>query len=424
MHDQALVWNTDTKLQVTSLTARLRDYAGVGMRPGTLHVSDLWGTSDPFAVAVVAHHWALDGESLSFEAPVRGAAYRFEIAPLLDPAGKVIGVSGRATELDGAAGLDADTLRFVERSAGLGTWYEDLRTGLVTVSEGLATILGTQRHHARFDVRLYDHPEDRARIAAVVAESDDGDYTVDHRVSCAGGRIRTVRERRRTICDDRGITIARVGTMVDISDLKEREAELSELALRDALTHLPNRAALQERMSAMVERSRKRDRRCAVLFIDLDRFKRVNDAYGHEFGDRVLTCVADRLSRHVRATDTVARLGGDEFVVLIDELFTEEAGVDAARKILRSFDEPFALDNRTVSISASIGIAVYPRCGESPEALLACADREMYAVKRNGGSGVKLAAIGQESGGANAENSACLVLSSADPRPFATLESA
>jgi diguanylate cyclase (GGDEF)-like protein/PAS domain S-box-containing protein len=410
MHDQALVWNTDLHLQVTSLTARLRGFAGGGARGGSLHVGDLWGQSDPFAVAVVAHHWALDGETLTFEAPVRGVTYRFDIAPLSDLQGRIVGVSGRATEVVAGQPLEG-ALRHVERSAGLGTWYEDLRTGLVTVSEGLATLLGMERHASRLDIRSHDHPDDRAYVARTIEENaDEHGYAVDHRVQCVDGRVRTVRERLRIVFDDRGIAVARVGTMLDISDLKDREAQLSELALHDALTRLPNRAALEERLSAAIARGARNGRACAVLFVDLDDFKVVNDAHGHDVGDRVLIEVAERLGRHVRASDTVARLGGDEFVVLIDDLFTDEAGLDAARKILRSFDEPFLIDDRAIGISASIGIAAYPRCGATPRELLTVADREMYAVKGNGGSGVKLAS--------------CQVHSSPARRQFATLESA
>jgi|SRR5579863_2890185 len=422
MHDQALVWNTDTNLQVTSLTARLRDFAKVGVSAGRLHVSDLWGQSDPFAVAVVAHHWALDGESLSFEAPADGATYRFDIQPLQDVRGTIVGVSGRAIEI-GALAIDVQALNHVERSAGLGTWYEDLRTGLTTVSEGLAAMLGTKRHHTQLDIRRYDHPEDRTAIARDIARSADGSYSCDHRILCPGGRVRNVRERMRTIYNDRGTPIARIGTMVDISDLKEREAELSDLALRDALTQLPNRAALQERLSAALEGC-PADRRCAVLFIDLDDFKSVNDAHGHAFGDQVLACVAERLSRHVRSTDTVARLGGDEFVVLLDDLFTDDAAVDAARKILRSFDQPFVIEDRAVRVSASIGIATAAGGSATPCQLLGGADREMYAVKRNGGSGVKLAPAGKESAEHTTEKGSCQVHSSPGLHPYATLESA
>lgn len=423
MHDQALVWNTDSQLQVTSLTARLRELAGVGSGM-PLHVSDLWGNADPLSVAVVAHHWALDGEELAFETEIRGSAFRFELQPLHDLAGATIGVAGRALELRASDGLHSDALRHAERFAGMGTWHCDLRTDLVTISDGLGSLLGIEPRPYAFNIRTFDHPDERERIARSIAEQESDAYVCDHRVMCAGGRVRTVRERVRTIFDDRGLAIAQLGTLIDISDFKEREAELSELALHDALTRLPNRTSFEERLNAALTRCDRVGRRCAVLFADLDDFKAVNDAYGHDFGDRVLSSVAERLNRHVRSSDTVARLGGDEFVILIDELFSDEAALDAARKILRSLDEPFTVGNRSISVSASIGIATYPRCGASASELLAVADREMYAVKRNGGSGVKLAALREESAVHTDEKEKCQVRFSPEPRHFATLESA
>lgn len=420
-----LVWNADLSLQVTSLSARLRDLAGIGSGLQSLHVSDLWGNDERLAIAIAAHHWALEGESLSFEASIGGTPYHCEVQPLHDPAGVVIGVAGRAAAVTDFERLTMQTVLHAERSAGMGTWYEDLRTGAVTVSEGLASLLGTPRHLTQLDIRAFDHPQDREAIAATIADfaNEDG-YVCDHRILCLGSRIRIVRERLRTIFDERGLPIARVGTMVDITDLKEREMELAELALHDPLTRLPNRAALEERLASAIARCARNDRKCAVLFLDIDGFKAINDSRGHQFGDHVLISVAQRLARNVRASDIVARLGGDEFVVVIDDLFTDEAGLDAARKLLRSLDEPFIIAGEDVSVSASIGVAVYPHDGCNSHELLIAADREMYAVKRNGGRGVKLASFEKESLSAAAENAAWPVQSSPEPTPFAILGSA
>lgn len=409
-----LVWNADLSLRVTSLSARLRGLAGIGSGAPALHVSDLWGNDDRLAVALAAHQWALEGESLTFEAPIGGTPYHCEVEPLQDPCGSIVGVAGRAIEVSDAASLDAQAMLHAERSAGMGTWFEDLLTGDVTISEGLSALLGTPRHLTRLDIRAFDHPDDRAIIAETIGADARADgYTCDHRILCLGSRVRIVRERVRTVFDERGIALSRVGTLIDITDLKEREAELAELALRDPLTHLPNRAALEERLAASIARCERDERVCAVLFLDIDGFKSINDECGHLFGDRVLIAIAHRLERNVRASDMVARLGGDEFVILIDDLFTEEAGLDAARKLLRSLDDSLAVNGVDVSVSASIGVAVYPHSGATPKQLLGVADREMYAVKQNGGRGVKLANASSWPAGY-----------SADRRPFAILESA
>ena len=422
MLDQTLVWNTDRNLQVTSLTARLRDLANIG-NATALHVSELWGSDDPYNPAMVAHHWALDGEHLSFEATVRNGRFRFELQPLHDISGATIGVAGRAVEFQQSTHLHSEALRHAERVTGMGTWHEDLRTGLITISEGLAMLLGVEHGAQPFNIRVFDHEADRERVAREISQQSRDEYVCDHRVCCPGSRLRTVRERVRTIVDERGIAIARIGTLLDISDLKDREAELSELALFDALTRLPNRASLEERLADALARCERDNRSCALLFADLDDFKAINDAYGHDFGDRVLASVAQRLNRHVRATDMVARLGGDEFVIVIEDLYSNEAALDAARKLLRSLDEPFFVEDRTIRISASIGVATYPGAGTTPRELLQLADREMYAVKRNGGSGVKLAPQ-KERAFPTDENSSCQAHSSPDRHRYATLESA
>ncbi|MGC2131431.1 MAG: sensor domain-containing diguanylate cyclase [Candidatus Aquilonibacter sp.] len=390
MRNQALIWNTDTSLRVTSLTARLRGFAGIGERKTILHVSDLWDGPDPFPI--LAHQWALAGETLAFEARVHGAHLAFEVEPLLDTYGAIAGVTGRAAEIANPASSLAAAYPHAERAAGLGTWHEDLRTGAVAISEGLANLLGLPYETTHLSLRSFDHPADREQIMRTLAEHENEfNYTCDHRILCQGGRVRSVRERLRTMFDERGVAIARVGSLMDITDLKEREAELCELALHDALTHLPNRHALEERLRASLARCERNGRRCAVFFIDLDDFKDINDAHGHAYGDRVLVAVADRLTRHVRASDTVARIGGDEFVVFIDDLYTDEAAADAARKILHSLDDPLTIGQGTIRVGASIGVATYPGSCSTVPALLAAADREMYAVKRNGGNGIKLA---------------------------------
>ncbi|HEX8806555.1 MAG TPA: GGDEF domain-containing protein [Candidatus Aquilonibacter sp.] len=390
MCDQALIWNTDITLRVTSLTARLRGFADIGAHTGDLHVSDLWDDHDPFPI--LAHHRALAGETLSFEARVRGTHLAFEVEPLLDPEGAIAGVTGRAVEIASACSSLATAHAHAERAAGFGTWYEDLRTGVVAISEGLAELLGIPYQTARLDLRAFDHPADREHIARTLAESvNDHSYTCDHRIVSRGTRVRAVRERVRTMFDACGSPVARVGSLADITDLKDREAELSELALRDALTHLPNRAAFEQCLRASLVRSERNCRRCAVFFIDLDDFKAVNDALGHAYGDRVLVALADRLTRHLRASDTVARFGGDEFVILIDDLFSDEPAADAARKLQSCFEQPFHIDEAEVRVSASIGVATYPGTCSSPATLVAAADHEMYEVKRNGGNGLKIA---------------------------------
>ncbi len=427
MHDQTLVWNTDTHLRVTSLTARLRNLVGIGSTTSQLSASDLWGTDEPLGSVVVAHHWALDGESLSFESSVRDTLYHFEIEPLYDTKGAIVGVCGRAVPNPGmGARFHADVAGVAERSAGIGTWSEDLRTGGFSISDGLAALLGTGRDDVA-SLRDFDHPDEREATAREIEAllGKEPAYTHDHRILCENGRIRMVRERVRALYDDCGTAFARIGTLIDITEFKLREAELAELAHYDALTRLPNRTLLEERLATALSRCGRYDLRCAVLFVDLDDFKAVNDNHGHAVGDRLINSVGEHLMRHVRPTDTVSRVGGDEFVVLIGDLASDEAALDAARKILQSFDQPFAIDGQRIAISASIGVATFPRCAHTPRGLIDRADREMYAVKRNGGRGVKLANgtfedLQKETSAATTENAACAARSSPAQHRFVT----
>lgn len=167
----------------------------------------------------------------------------------------------------------------------------------------------------------------------------------------------------------------------DITERKHAEEALQHRALHDALTRLPNRTLLQERLAAVLARSRDEGLPFGLFLMDLDRFKQVNDTYGHQHGDLLLQQVARRLRRCVRDTDTVARLGGDEFAVLLPSAEAEGATVVAAR-IQSAIAEPFEIEGQWLDVGVSIGIALYPQHGESEQTLTHRADVAMYLAKR------------------------------------------
>lgn len=171
----------------------------------------------------------------------------------------------------------------------------------------------------------------------------------------------------------------------DISELKEKENSLSRLAFYDVLTGLPNRSLFKERLNATLQAARRDRLEAALLFIDLDKFKAVNDTLGHEAGDALLVEAARRIEACAqRETDTVARLGGDEFVVVLAGIRHEQICARVAEKLLAACAEPFALSGGAVTIGCSIGIAVYPEDGGDAEALLKHADAAMYRAKQAG----------------------------------------
>lgn len=168
----------------------------------------------------------------------------------------------------------------------------------------------------------------------------------------------------------------------ELAAVHETQERLRHLAYHDALTDLPNRSLLYDRLDIAVKQAHRRGSRIGVLFLDLDDFKAVNDSYGHGAGDRLLVELATRLRNAVRAGDTVARLGGDEFVLLLDTVAGAEDAARVAAKVLAAVRAPFRRDGHDLLVTASIGVSMYPADGTSAEALVRSADAAMYRDKR------------------------------------------
>ncbi len=189
--------------------------------------------------------------------------------------------------------------------------------------------------------------------------------------------ISTIRDRQQQVTHY-------VGVFSDISSLKLSQERLERLAHFDPLTDLPNRVLFQDRLAHAIDRAARYRHGIAVLLLDLDGFKNVNDSLGHPVGDQLLTQVAVRLSHCVRVEDTVARLGGDEFAVILANMYDASDAIEVVRKILVNIERPFDLDGTGALISTSIGIAVYPADGNSATELVRNADAAMYGAKESG----------------------------------------
>ena len=263
----------------------------------------------------------------------------------------------------------------------------DAQRRIVSVNKSFTTITGYQERevvgkHAEF-FRADKHDDAFYR---------DVDSVVDE-----NGRWQGEMTRRRkngeifpSLCsisavkDERGVTTNYVTVFHDISSFKEYEAKLEFIAHHDSLTGLPNRALFQERFRQGLARARRHHGTVAVIFIDLDGFKTINDSLGHHVGDKLLQVVATRLQACVRETDVVARLGGDEFTIMVDELRDTQDASKIAQKLLSALANPVELGEHNLVISASIGISCYPHDGTDAETLLKNADAAMYAAKEGG----------------------------------------
>lgn len=213
--------------------------------------------------------------------------------------------------------------------------------------------------------------------------SSDASYYREYFSPTAAGN-RWIGWTLRCISADNGLPEAIVGMGRDITDRKKAEQTIEQLAYHDPITDLPNRTLLYDRLQLAINRAERDNQGVAVLFLDLDRFKSVNDSLGHAVGDQLLKLVSDRLLSCIRSSDTVARLGGDEFVVLISAIENDHSIGTVVLKILEQLAEPYQIEGHEIYITSSIGISLYPRDAHDAKELLKNADMAMYQAKEAG----------------------------------------
>jgi diguanylate cyclase (GGDEF)-like protein/PAS domain S-box-containing protein len=245
------------------------------------------------------------------------------------------------------------------------------------------------------------HPEDRERVSKViesilVGENKDH-YQVEYRtIGLRDGIERWISAKGQTFYNEQGQAYRLIGTTMDISERKHTEKLLREAAQHDILTGLPNRALLYEYCEHLFAMAERAGVESAVLFIDLDRFKPINDLYGHKVGDQVLQEVAQRLLSCVRKEDIVCRLGGDEFIIMLPRIHTAIEPETVAQHILDKIAQPFDIDGLTISISPSIGISLYDKHAKDLETLIRCADLAMYSAKKGGRNNYRIYTPGHD----------------------------
>jgi diguanylate cyclase (GGDEF)-like protein/PAS domain S-box-containing protein len=277
-----------------------------------------------------------------------------------------------------------------QRIAQLGTWEWDVVTGEVWWSEETYRIHGldpTERLALREKVEEALFPEDLPRYRRKIDEALSGEakgYDHEHRIRRPNGEVRWIHDQAEVVRGEGGEALRMIGTFHDVTERKVLEDRLRHQAYYDTLTDLPNRQLFLDRLGrALARTKRRRDRQVAVLFMDLDSFKIINDSLGHDTGDRLLVEVAKRLQRCLRPEDTLARFGGDEFTVLLEEVESADEALRVTQRITKKFRRPFVLDGRRLFVRFSIGVALGDADTESPEELLRNADTAMYRDKED-----------------------------------------
>jgi diguanylate cyclase (GGDEF)-like protein/PAS domain S-box-containing protein len=318
----------------------------------------------------------------------------FNVVPLRDARGAVVGATGTARDItaekiaSAAQFENVEKLRLAVDAAELMYWEWERETDQLHWGRDPTTLVGADAGRStRWSEYLeIVHPEDRERYVAAVnaAWERAGACSNEYRVIRNDGRVAWISSHGRSLADAEGKVYRMIGVSQDVTERKHREEEARFLAYHDTLTGLPNRRLLDDRLRQAVFLAQRRDARVAVMVVDLDRFKQVNDALGHRAGDAVLREAAQRLANCVRKADTLARHGGDEFVVVIPDLRLEGECQVVAEKILRALEPAFVVDGREFEIGASIGISLCPTDAGDGEGVLRNADAAMYRAKQLG----------------------------------------
>ena len=334
----------------------------------------------------------LDGDAVALEAVARGAqdylVKRSFTAELVRRALRYAMERGR---VERELRESRERYRLALAGANDGVWDWDLVAGTFRVSERWCEMLGLGQDEVGEDPEGWLallHPSERDEVWDTLQAHLTGQtphFEVEHRVSHGDGGWRWVRTRGLAVRDGAGRATRIAGSQGDITERRNFEARLLRDATTDTLTGLANRAAFVERLRGALARAAMEGARgCAVLFLDLDRFKLVNDSLGHQVGDRLLVAVAQRLRMSVRPQDLVARFGGDEFALLVEAVDSAERVAELAARIHRSLSLPFHVGSQQIHASGSIGIVHCAGEAEGVEEVLRNADIAMYRSKRAG----------------------------------------
>ncbi len=280
-------------------------------------------------------------------------------------------------------------LALAQHVAGMGSVMLDLKTGAISWSDEFFALVGVDPSNPPPSPEVLFrsiHPDDVGLLRTSRERWTKGEVPPPAEARMIGpeGQIRWLRIQGGIIPGADGKPAKSITTFQDVTALRLAQERLEQLAHQDTLTGLLNRHALALRLGVAIERARRSGRRGAVLLIDLDRFKNVNDSFGHPVGDELLKLIAAKYRRRVRATDTLARMGGDEFIVLMEDMADAQDAAILAQALINETLEPHLIDGREIYVGTSIGISVFPDDAASADEVIRNADRALYQVKFSG----------------------------------------
>ncbi|MBI5613037.1 MAG: EAL domain-containing protein [Gammaproteobacteria bacterium] len=270
-----------------------------------------------------------------------------------------------------------------------GIWDWDMITGTAFYSAHFKEMLGFGASDGNFEPSIQAwkdriHPDDREYVLTKLEDYLSGGgqfFASDHRLRTKDGDYITAQMRGKVLRDNRARPQRMAGSLTNISERKHHEAVLQHQSLHDALTGLPNRTLLNDRLEHAILLAHHQNEPLAVVMMGMDRFKDINNTLGHQIGDELLKQIAARLQARLKETDTVARFGGDEFSLLLSGM-NREAAVVAVGRVIQALEPPFTIADHVLTIEASFGVAIYPEHGADGNALIKCADVAMYAAKQ------------------------------------------
>jgi diguanylate cyclase (GGDEF)-like protein/PAS domain S-box-containing protein len=316
--------------------------------------------------------------------------YTYRDVELLTSVADQISIAIERKSAEVALKRSQERFELVAKATSDAVWDWNLSTNEIWWNEGFQKLFGYQPDEVGTGLESWImrlHPEDSDRVVHDIhrhIESGESNWTDEYRFRKADGSYSFVIDRGYVVYDDEKKPVRMLGSIMDVSDRKSLEDQLTHQALHDPLTKIANRALFKDRVDHALTKLVRSSCSLAVLFLDLDNFKGINDSLGHATGDKLLVAAAERLQNCLRSSDTAARLGGDEFAILVESMFRTDEAVMIAERILSVFNEPFIIDGKAIYVGTSIGIAVSSPDTPTSEEMLRNADLAMYKAKAEG----------------------------------------